>query len=104
MYTGSQFTLFHRGVDVMFDSGRFVNRSARQKRRQFSGGRCGVMASDVIGPKGPGADLGLGPQPLGDITDEMAATVIEVSGVIKWFDVSKGYGFIVPDNGMADVL
>jgi len=34
----------------------------------------------------------------------MAASVIEVSGVIKWFDVSKGYGFIVPDNGMADVL
>ena len=30
--------------------------------------------------------------------------VIEVSGVIKWFDVAKGYGFIVPDNGMADVL
>ena len=30
--------------------------------------------------------------------------VIEVAGVIKWFDVAKGYGFIVPDNGMADVL
>ena len=26
------------------------------------------------------------------------------SGVIKWFDVAKGYGFIIPDNGMADVL
>ena len=24
--------------------------------------------------------------------------------MIKWFDVAKGYGFIVPDNGMADVL
>ena len=23
---------------------------------------------------------------------------------IKWFDASKGYGFIVPDNGLADVL
>lgn len=30
--------------------------------------------------------------------------VIEVSGAIKWFDVAKGFGFIVPDNGMADVL
>ena len=30
--------------------------------------------------------------------------VIEVSGAIKWFDVGKGFGFIVPDNGMADVL
>ena len=27
-----------------------------------------------------------------------------MTGVIKWFDVSKGFGFIVPDNGMADVL
>ncbi len=25
-------------------------------------------------------------------------------GVIKWFDASKGYGFIVPDNGWPDVL
>lgn len=30
--------------------------------------------------------------------------VIEISGAIKWFDVSKGFGFIVPDNGMPDVL
>ena len=30
--------------------------------------------------------------------------VIEIVGTIKWFDASKGYGFIVPDNGMADVL
>ncbi len=30
--------------------------------------------------------------------------VVEVSGAIKWFDVSKGFGFIVPDNGMPDVL
>lgn len=29
---------------------------------------------------------------------------IEVSGSIKWFDAGKGFGFIVPDNGMADVL
>ena len=32
------------------------------------------------------------------------ATLIEMAGVIKWFDVSKGFGFIVPDNGMPDVL
>jgi cold shock protein len=30
--------------------------------------------------------------------------LIEIGGTIKWFDVAKGYGFIVPDNGMADVL
>ncbi len=31
-------------------------------------------------------------------------SIIEVTGVIKWFDPSKGYGFIVPDNGMPDIL
>jgi CspA family cold shock protein len=30
--------------------------------------------------------------------------VIEITGAIKWFDVGKGFGFIVPDNGMPDVL
>jgi CspA family cold shock protein len=30
--------------------------------------------------------------------------LIEIAGTIKWFDVAKGYGFIVPDNGMPDVL
>jgi CspA family cold shock protein len=30
--------------------------------------------------------------------------LIEISGVIKWFDASKGYGFIVPDGDMPDVL
>ena len=46
----------------------------------------------------------LGPNTVRELTDETAANLIEVSGVIKWFDVSKGFGFIVPDNGMADVL
>ena len=30
--------------------------------------------------------------------------LIEVEGRIKWFDVSKGFGFIVPDDGKPDVL
>ena len=39
-----------------------------------------------------------------ELSEEAALDVFEVVGVIKWFDVSKGYGFIVPDNGMPDVL
>ena len=35
---------------------------------------------------------------------DSAANLVEISGVIKWFDASKGYGFIVPDNGWPDVL
>ncbi len=30
--------------------------------------------------------------------------VFEILGSIKWFDASKGYGFIVPENGLPDVL
>lgn len=30
--------------------------------------------------------------------------IIEVSGLVKWFDVGRGYGFIIPDNGMEDIL
>jgi CspA family cold shock protein len=41
----------------------------------------------------------------GDAIDQHnSVDVIEVSGTIKWFDAGKGFGFIVPDNGMADVL
>ena len=61
------------------------------------------MASDGIGPKGPGGGLEVDRGSGGEIGDE-TASVIELTGVIKWFDVSKGFGFIVPDNGMPDIL
>ena len=35
---------------------------------------------------------------------EAPVDLIEITGVIKWFDASKGYGFIVPDGDMPDVL
>jgi cold shock protein len=35
---------------------------------------------------------------------EATPEVSEVSGSLKWFDPSKGYGFIIPDEGLADVL
>jgi CspA family cold shock protein len=38
------------------------------------------------------------------VADGIAVDVVEISGTIKWFDVGKGYGFIVPDNGLPDVL
>ena len=58
------------------------------------------MTSDGIEQKSSNPGL----EPDVDLNDESAANVIEVAGVIKWFDVAKGYGFIIPDNGMADVL
>ncbi|HWT29964.1 MAG TPA: cold-shock protein [Propylenella sp.] len=38
------------------------------------------------------------------VQEEAPVDLIEVAGVIKWFDVGKGYGFVVPDNGMPDIL
>ncbi|MCO6185957.1 cold-shock protein [Rhizobium sp. L1K21] len=38
-----------------------------------------------------------------DVTND-PVDLIEITGVVKWFDVAKGFGFIVPDNGMEDVL
>src|SRR6478672_9467845 len=36
--------------------------------------------------------------------EETTPDVFEVSGSVKWFDPSKGYGFIVPDENLPDVL
>ena len=58
------------------------------------------MASDGIEQKS--AKPGIAPESA--LANETSTGVVEVAGVIKWFDVAKGYGFIVPDNGMADVL
>lgn len=30
--------------------------------------------------------------------------VFEVAGMIKWYDCSKGYGFVIPDTGLPDIL
>jgi CspA family cold shock protein len=61
------------------------------------------MASDEMGPKGPASGVGISRGAGAEIGEE-SASLIELSGTIKWFDVSKGYGFIIPDNGMPDVL
>ena len=54
------------------------------------------MGEECIRPPAkPESDLEGGASPDG---------LVEVAGRIKWFDVAKGYGFIVPDNGEADVL
>jgi CspA family cold shock protein len=88
---------------VIFDSEirRFV---VRPTRAPAQSGGLGVMASDGIEAKsnkpGMGPDVAHGVH----VGDEATSRVVEISGVIKWFDVAKGYGFIVPDSGLSDVL
>ena len=60
------------------------------------------MVSDGIESKMPGTNLR--PGTVRDLVDETGTDLIELTGIIKWFDVSKGFGFIVPDNGMPDIL
>jgi CspA family cold shock protein len=62
-----------------------VSNKSTQVQRPVEGGSREARAVDALG-------------------DHQALDLIEVSGTIKWFDASKGYGFIIPDNGMADVL
>ena len=37
-------------------------------------------------------------------SNERPVGLVEIAGRVKWFDAAKGYGFIVPDSGEADVL
>ncbi|MBM3520281.1 MAG: cold-shock protein, partial [Alphaproteobacteria bacterium] len=55
-----------------------------------------VMAASGA-PRGEGVS-GLSQAP------ETNIRIIQVNGLVKWFDPGRGYGFIIPDNGMQDVL
>ncbi|NNU16820.1 cold shock domain-containing protein [Parvularcula sp. ZS-1/3] len=42
--------------------------------------------------------------PEGHRSDGDTAEVREIRGTVKWFDQTKGYGFITPDDGSSDVM
>jgi CspA family cold shock protein len=51
-----------------------------------------------------GAKLSPGALDAHQTGEDAPLDLVEITGVIKWFDASKGYGFIVPDGGGADIL
>jgi CspA family cold shock protein len=74
----------------------------------FESKRLGGLIPGAGGPR-PGNELSGNASrdaldPFAGVSEGNAVDLVEISGVIKWFDASKGYGFIIPDNGAADVL
>src|SRR5262245_49115276 len=74
-----------------------------------------VCEASVGGVVGWSGDFGMGPKepPLlesqihpgkGFADDSVAVDVFHVSGSVRWFDPSKGYGFLVPDQDLPNVL
>jgi CspA family cold shock protein len=62
-------------------------------------------SSDGEGPAGRAGDAASNRHPgLGEPSFDRDLDVLEIAGTIKWFDVAKGFGFIVPDDGRPDVL
>ncbi len=41
---------------------------------------------------------------IGNIALEPGANIIRIDGLVKWFDIGRGYGFVIPDNGLPDIL
>lgn len=66
----------------------------------------GELSSDLDSSAGTSQDFagnGISPASmLGE--DGVAPEVFAVAGAIKWFDVSKGFGFVVPDEDLPDIL
>jgi CspA family cold shock protein len=61
------------------------------------------MTSNKIDLKGLGGGMEIDRQ-IESRTSQEAVSIIELGGVIKSFDVSMGFGIIVLDNGIPDIL
>jgi cold shock protein len=74
--------------------------SRRILDQQISAGSTSRLAASDLSSSGRNTVA----DPFVGVDEGAAADLVELSGVVKWFDASKGYGFIVPDNGWPDIL
>lgn len=95
--------IYQRHLDVVFDER--ANRS-KANFEMISGkhSRAGLLMGDS--PKLPldHPDSALPQVGQRSAKEGNDLEVVEIAGTIKWFDASKGYGFIIPDNGLTDIL
>ncbi|MPT23302.1 cold-shock protein [Ancylobacter polymorphus] len=61
------------------------------------------MVSDGSLPR-TGNDSRAQPEENAGAGEGQEGKVLLIAGAIKWFDLSKGYGFVVPDDGSGDVM
>ncbi|WP_421697681.1 cold-shock protein [Ancylobacter sp.] len=61
------------------------------------------MVSDGSLPR-TGTDSRAQPEENSGAGEGQESKVLLIAGAIKWFDLSKGYGFVVPDDGSGDVM
>lgn len=61
------------------------------------------MVSDGSLPR-TGTDSRAQPEENAGAGEGQEGKVLLIAGAIKWFDLSKGYGFVVPDDGSGDVM
>jgi CspA family cold shock protein len=62
------------------------------------------VGADTLSDNDSKLHLDIGEQVADAAPVETPVGLVEIAGHVKWFDVAKGYGFIVPDGGKADVL
>jgi len=67
------------GKDLSLQGAEAIQQTEQDKK---------VPAQEAQKVAGPGEDV----------------NIFQVTGFVKWFDVARGYGFIIPDSGIRDVL